>query len=81
MSSGSFHERKIVTTDLKKGCTEGHTGTSASAPIGQFFYLVTNFCEVSKSHDGQIFVVMLIFSVCVCTQENQSLVQSGEYHR
>ncbi len=32
-SSGSHSERQIVTTDLRKGCTEGHTGTSASAPI------------------------------------------------
>ena len=65
MSSGSTHERQIVTTDLNKKCTEGHTGTSASAPIGQFFSLVTNFCDVLKSHDSQIFVVVLIVSVCV----------------
>ncbi|ESN98256.1 hypothetical protein HELRODRAFT_84740 [Helobdella robusta] len=32
-SSGSGTERQIVTTDLRRGCTEGHTGTSASAPI------------------------------------------------
>uniref|UniRef100_A0A8C8ST95 Proprotein convertase subtilisin/kexin type 6 n=1 Tax=Pelusios castaneus TaxID=367368 RepID=A0A8C8ST95_9SAUR len=32
-SSGAFYEHKIVTTDLRHGCTEGHTGTSVSAPI------------------------------------------------
>ncbi|XP_041844543.1 proprotein convertase subtilisin/kexin type 6 isoform X2 [Melanotaenia boesemani] len=32
-SSGDFHERKIVTTDVWQRCTDGHTGTSVSAPI------------------------------------------------
>ncbi|GAA6230700.1 proprotein convertase subtilisin/kexin type 6 [Lates japonicus] len=32
-SSGEFNERKIVTTDLQQRCTDGHTGTSVSAPI------------------------------------------------
>ncbi|KAK2161976.1 hypothetical protein LSH36_107g13013 [Paralvinella palmiformis] len=32
-SSGSGGERQIVTTDLRKDCTEYHTGTSASAPL------------------------------------------------
>merc|ERR1719187_278824 len=32
-SSGSREERKGVTTDLHHGCTSGHTGTSASAPM------------------------------------------------
>lgn len=32
-SSGGHHEKNIVTTDLYGGCTENHTGTSASAPI------------------------------------------------
>ncbi|CAL1547097.1 unnamed protein product [Lymnaea stagnalis] len=32
-SSGSGGEKQIVTTDLRKGCTETHTGTSASAPL------------------------------------------------
>ncbi|KAL4227608.1 hypothetical protein ACF0H5_013049 [Mactra antiquata] len=32
-SSGSADERQIVTTDINKGCTETHTGTSASAPL------------------------------------------------
>ncbi|KAG7221789.1 hypothetical protein INR49_028863 [Caranx melampygus] len=32
-SSGEFNERKIVTTDLRQRCTDGHTGTSVSAPI------------------------------------------------
>lgn len=32
-SSGSGNDRQIVTSDLRKGCTEGHTGTSASAPL------------------------------------------------
>uniref|UniRef100_A0A3Q3JNC6 Proprotein convertase subtilisin/kexin type 6 n=1 Tax=Monopterus albus TaxID=43700 RepID=A0A3Q3JNC6_MONAL len=32
-SSGEFKERKIMTTDLRQCCTEGHTGTSVSAPI------------------------------------------------
>ena len=32
-SSGNGFERQIVTTDLKKMCTEEHTGTSASAPL------------------------------------------------
>ncbi|XP_067665684.1 furin-like protease kpc-1 isoform X1 [Haliotis asinina] len=32
-SSGSGGEKQIVTTDLRNGCTENHTGTSASAPL------------------------------------------------
>ncbi|KAG8440740.1 hypothetical protein GDO86_006470 [Hymenochirus boettgeri] len=32
-SSGAFYERKIVTTDLRRGCTDDHTGTSVSAPM------------------------------------------------
>ncbi|KAK3097979.1 hypothetical protein FSP39_015028 [Pinctada imbricata] len=32
-SSGSGGEKQIVTTDLRKVCTENHTGTSASAPL------------------------------------------------
>ncbi|XP_034381952.1 proprotein convertase subtilisin/kexin type 6 [Cyclopterus lumpus] len=32
-SSGEFNERNIVTTDLRHICTDGHTGTSVSAPI------------------------------------------------
>lgn len=32
-SSGEFNERNIVTTDLRHLCTDGHTGTSVSAPI------------------------------------------------
>ncbi|XP_076804353.1 furin-1-like isoform X2 [Clavelina lepadiformis] len=32
-SSGSSGDRQIVTTDLRKGCTSTHTGTSASAPL------------------------------------------------
>uniref|UniRef100_A0A7N6A6U0 P/Homo B domain-containing protein n=1 Tax=Anabas testudineus TaxID=64144 RepID=A0A7N6A6U0_ANATE len=32
-SSGEFNERKIMTTDLRQRCTDGHTGTSVSAPI------------------------------------------------
>ena len=32
-SSGSYEENQIITTDLRKGCTEAHTGTSASAPL------------------------------------------------
>ena len=32
-SSGEHGEKMIVTTDLRRGCTETHTGTSASAPL------------------------------------------------
>ncbi|KAF0299211.1 Furin-like protease 1, isoforms 1/1-X/2 [Amphibalanus amphitrite] len=32
-SSGSSLEKQIVTTDLHRGCTATHTGTSASAPL------------------------------------------------
>uniref|UniRef100_A0AAQ5XII5 Proprotein convertase subtilisin/kexin type 6 n=1 Tax=Amphiprion ocellaris TaxID=80972 RepID=A0AAQ5XII5_AMPOC len=32
-SSGEFNERKPVTTDVRQRCTDGHTGTSVSAPI------------------------------------------------
>ncbi|XP_022060039.1 proprotein convertase subtilisin/kexin type 6-like [Acanthochromis polyacanthus] len=32
-SSGEFNERKPVTTDVWQRCTDGHTGTSVSAPI------------------------------------------------
>jgi len=29
-----------VTTDLRKGCTEMHTGTSASAPLAAGIYAI-----------------------------------------
>lgn len=32
-SRGELQDRKIVTTDLHQRCTDGHTGTSVSAPI------------------------------------------------
>ncbi|XP_030620621.1 furin (paired basic amino acid cleaving enzyme) b [Chanos chanos] len=32
-SSGNINEKQIVTTDLRKKCTDSHTGTSASAPL------------------------------------------------
>ncbi|XP_076879104.1 proprotein convertase subtilisin/kexin type 6 [Brachyhypopomus gauderio] len=32
-SSGEFYDRKIVTTDMRQRCTDGHTGTSVSAPM------------------------------------------------
>ncbi|NXA44286.1 PCSK4 convertase, partial [Eudromia elegans] len=32
-SSGTRHEKQIVTTDLRHRCTERHSGTSASAPL------------------------------------------------
>lgn len=32
-SSGGINEKQIVTTDIRKACTERHTGTSASAPL------------------------------------------------
>ncbi|KAK2853403.1 hypothetical protein Q5P01_006064 [Channa striata] len=32
-SSGEFYEKTIMTTDLRQRCTDGHTGTSVSAPI------------------------------------------------
>ncbi|KAF6030583.1 Fur1 [Bugula neritina] len=32
-SSGGHEERQITTTDLRRGCTSLHTGTSASAPL------------------------------------------------
>ena len=32
-SSGSGGERQLVTTDLRKSCTESHAGTSASSPL------------------------------------------------
>ncbi|CAN9506834.1 unnamed protein product [Ophioblennius macclurei] len=32
-SSGEFNERKIFTTDTSQRCTDGHTGTSVSAPM------------------------------------------------
>ncbi|KAM9497151.1 furin (paired basic amino acid cleaving enzyme) b isoform 1-T1 [Clarias gariepinus] len=32
-SSGNPNEKQIVTTDLRKKCTDSHTGTSASAPL------------------------------------------------
>lgn len=32
-SSGAPGEQQIITTDLRKRCTETHTGTSASAPL------------------------------------------------
>ncbi|XP_064619371.1 proprotein convertase subtilisin/kexin type 6-like isoform X2 [Lineus longissimus] len=32
-SGDTYKEKQIVTTDLHNGCTESHTGTSASAPL------------------------------------------------
>ncbi|KAL4613267.1 proprotein convertase subtilisin/kexin type 6 [Arapaima gigas] len=32
-SSGEFYDRKIMTTDFRQRCTDGHTGTSVSAPM------------------------------------------------
>ncbi|KAL7667654.1 hypothetical protein ACOME3_010536 [Neoechinorhynchus agilis] len=32
-SSGTLLEKKVITTDTHHGCTESHSGTSASAPI------------------------------------------------
>ncbi|XP_062847344.1 furin (paired basic amino acid cleaving enzyme) b isoform X2 [Trichomycterus rosablanca] len=32
-SSGNLNEKQIVTTDLRRKCTDSHTGTSASAPL------------------------------------------------
>lgn len=32
-SRGELNDRKIMTTDLQQRCTDGHTGTSVSAPI------------------------------------------------
>uniref|UniRef100_A0A6I8N3Z1 Proprotein convertase subtilisin/kexin type 4 n=1 Tax=Ornithorhynchus anatinus TaxID=9258 RepID=A0A6I8N3Z1_ORNAN len=32
-SSGTLQDQQIVTTDLRKQCTDKHTGTSASAPL------------------------------------------------
>ncbi|KAG8186688.1 hypothetical protein JTE90_014762 [Oedothorax gibbosus] len=32
-SSGSSGEKQVITTDLRHGCTNSHTGTSASAPL------------------------------------------------
>lgn len=32
-SSGDSEERQITTTDLRRQCTNLHTGTSASAPL------------------------------------------------
>ncbi|KAK2180746.1 hypothetical protein NP493_427g01043 [Ridgeia piscesae] len=32
-SSGASGEKQVITTDLRKSCTDTHTGTSASAPM------------------------------------------------
>jgi proprotein convertase subtilisin/kexin type 1 len=32
-SSGAYSDHKIITADLHNSCTDGHTGTSASAPL------------------------------------------------
>ncbi|XP_041465327.1 furin-like isoform X2 [Lytechinus variegatus] len=32
-SSGSGNEKQVMTTDLRKKCTDSHSGTSASAPL------------------------------------------------
>jgi hypothetical protein len=32
-SGDTYKEKQIVTTDLHNGCTQSHTGTSASAPL------------------------------------------------
>ena len=32
-SSGAYTDQKIATTDVGGGCTLGHTGTSAAAPL------------------------------------------------
>ncbi|TRY70805.1 hypothetical protein TCAL_01234 [Tigriopus californicus] len=40
-SSGSKTERKVVTTDLRGGCTNKHTGTSASSPMAAAIVALT----------------------------------------
>lgn len=58
-SSGSGGERQIVTTDLRKGCTESHTGTSASAPIAAgIFALVLQANPNLTWRDMQYIVVL-----------------------
>ena len=32
-SSGAYSDQKIVTADIHNKCTDGHTGTSAAAPL------------------------------------------------
>ena len=38
-----------------------YTKTTLIEVISQFFYLVTYFCDISKSLNGHLFVVVLIF--------------------
>ena len=40
-SSGGQNEKQIITTDLRKICTESHTGTSASAPMAAAIVALT----------------------------------------
>ena len=61
----------IITTIMEKvlkGCVKVKETitTVTTTTIGLFFYLVKFFCDVSKSHNGDIFVVVLIFfGVCL----------------
>ena len=50
-----------VTTDLRKGCTESHTGTSASAPLAAgICALVLQVKYLSVLHVTHSFVSLLI---------------------
>ena len=49
--------------------------------LGLFFYLVSYFCDVSKSLMVPYLLLRWFFSVRVCKYENQSLAPSGVYHK
>lgn len=40
-SSGAYADQKIITADLHNGCTDEHTGTSASAPLAAAIFALT----------------------------------------
>jgi len=49
-SSGGHEERQITTTDLRRGCTSLHTGTSASAPLAAGIVALTLQAKYVLSH-------------------------------
>jgi len=53
-----------VTTDLRKGCTETHTGTSASAPLAAGIYAIVLQAKYVALYVWYIKFVAVIVHIC-----------------
>ncbi|KAF0988619.1 hypothetical protein HZS_6956, partial [Henneguya salminicola] len=74
LSSGTYLQRRIITTDLHNTCTLNHTGTSASAPIAAgVFALLLEANRKLTWRDVQ--------HLCVYTSNWKSLIQAGNWTR